>query len=853
MQFHLVRRRWPALTVAVLALTLQPTGSAQMGDQRDNQVQKAPPPEWSLPAPVLTPDGALKSFRLPPGFRIELVASEPLVEEPVALDFDPDGRIWVVEMRSYMPDVDGKGEIEPINRIVTLEDTNNDGRMDKRTVYMDGLHLPRLVKVLRDGVLVAEPPYLWWTRDTNGDGVADEKTEIASDYSVRETNPEGGGNAIIWTMDNWLTSSSYGRRFRRQNGQWVSAPVVLRGQWGQSMDDYGRLFTNTNSDYMRADLISNHYPARNPNLASITRMPTGVNHRVDARQELWPIRVTPGVNRGYLDGELRSTGTLWNFTAVCGPLVYRGDNFPAEFYGNYFASEPAAHVIRRSIITEEDGVLSGRNAYDKGEFLGSTDERFRPVNLYTAPDGSMYVVDLYRGILQHRQFMTTYLRKQIVERGLEKGLHYGRIYRIVHESKPLGPKPNLAQQSPAQLVAHLSHPNAWWRDTARRLLIERGDTAAVAALRQLALSSTTAAPVRLQALSVLEGLGVADEPTLSLLMADAAPKIRAAAIRAGETLIKAGNGRLLARMATAVTDPSSEVRLQAALSLGEAPASTRETAQAALAILAKNDAATPFMIPAIVSSLAGGELAFLEGLRSSPEWTEARPGYADLVEMLAATILNEGDATKIDRLFVLVRTGTEPVWRRVAMLSGMQAAPARRLAAFPATLDAIAKDTADPDIARRAAALMTRLDWPGKNPEGPRPLTAAERTAFERGRTVYTTTCAACHQPDGRGADGLAPPLVSSKWVLGHERVLARILLKGKAGRFAAPMPPLEMMTDADLAAVLTYIRRSWGHEAPPVTSAMMGVMRRLVIIRGKPYTEQELETIAVEERATGQ
>ncbi len=834
------------LATALVAASVRPPASAQMGDQRDSEIQKPPPPEWSLPAPVLTPEQALKSFKLQPGFRIELVASEPLVEEPVALDFDPDGRIWVVEMRSYMPDADGTGEIEPINRIVVLEDTNKDGRMDKRTVYMDNLHLPRLVKVLSTGVLVAEPPNLWYTRDTNGDLVADEKVAVATDYSVRETNPEGGGNAMIWALDNWLVSSSYGSRFRLQDGKWVAQPVVSRGQWGQSMDDYGRLFTNSNSDYFRADLVSNHYPARNPNLVTTNRTPTGVNHRVDENQAVWPIRPTPGVNRGYLEGQLRPTGTLAEFTAACGPLVYRGDNFPAEFYGNYFATEPSAHVIRRSIITEKDGVLSGTNAYKQAEFLASTDERFRPVNLYTAPDGSMYVVDLYRGILQHRQFMTTYLRRQVIERGLDKGIHLGRIYRIVHEGRRPGPAPNLTKATPAELVTHLSHPNGWWRDTSRRLLIERGDKSVVPALRSQALSTTVSPPIRLQALWTLEGLGGLDEATLTTVMNDGVPKLRAAAVRLSEGMLKSGQTGLLEKVVAHAGDPSPEVRLQVAFSLGEAQAAPRDVA---LAQLMRNDAETPYLIPAVVSGLAGGELAFLERLFASAEWRDARPGAATLVEVLAASILREGEEAKINRLFALAGSAAEPKWRRVAVLSGMQASTGRRVAAMPRALEAVTKD-ADPQIAKAAASLLARLDWPGKNPEGARPLTPAEQKVFERGRVVYTATCAACHQPDGRGQDGLALPLVDSRWVLGNERILARIVLKGKVGKFAAPMPPLEMMSDADLAAALTYIRRSWGHQAAPVASQTVGTMRRAVIIRNKPYTEAELEALVKEEAA---
>jgi mono/diheme cytochrome c family protein/glucose/arabinose dehydrogenase len=839
-EFFLPSRRGVVLTVIILSASLYPPASAQMGDQRDNEVQKPPPPEWNLPAPVLTPEQALKSFKLQPGFRIELVASEPLVEEPVALDVDPDGRLWVVEMRSYMPSIDGAGEIDPINRVVVLEDTNKDGRMDRRTVYMDGLHLPRLVKVLSHGVLVAEPPYLWYTRDTNGDLVMDEKTAIAEDFSLRETNPEGGGNAPVWTFDNWLVFSSYGRRFRYENGQWLSQPVVSRGQWGQSMDDYGRLFTNSNSDYFRGDLVANHYPARNPNLVLATRMPSGVNHQVDSNQELWPIRVTPGVNRGYLEGQLRENGRLRTFTATCGPLIYRGDNFPAEFWGNYFAVEPAAHVIRRSIMTEKDGILSGANAYAQQEFLGSTDERFRPVNLYTAPDGSMLVVDLYRGILQHRQFMTTYLRRQVEARGLDKGLHLGRIYRIVHEGKAPGPPPTLSQASPAQLVAHLSHANGWWRDTSRRLIVERGDKSVAASLRALALSSEAAIPVRLQALWSLEGLEALDEALLTSLMNDPAAKMRANAVRASESLLRRGEAGLVEKVAARAGDPSREVRLQAALSLGEAPTGARE---AALAELARSDADAPYLVPAIVSGLAGRELTLLERLYASPDWREARPGFANLIEVLAATILREGNPQKIERLFALVNSSADPKWRRLALLSGMQSAPAARFSEMPRTLEAVTRDP-DPQIAKAASALLARSDWPGKNPGGPRPLTPAEEKQFERGRAVYAAACSACHQPDGRGTQGLALPLVDSKWVLGPERILARIVLKGKVGALAAPMPPLEMMSDADLAAALTFIRRSWGHQAPPVAQSTVGTMRRAVIIRQKPYTEAELEQL---------
>lgn len=834
-----------AVTLGAISL------SAQMGDQSDRAgaVQKPPPPEWNLPAPALTPEEALKTFRLPPGFRIEVVASEPLINDPVALDFDADGHLWVVEMRSYMPDADGRGEHARINRVVMLEDTDKDGRMDKRTVYMDGLGLVRTVKVLQHGVLVGDPPDLWFTRDTDGDGRADEKTSLAKDFSLPEMNPEGGANALLWGLDNWIVGSGYERRFRLQNGKWIHSPVANRGQWGQGMDDYGRMFTNSNSDYIRVDLVPNFYPARNPNLIMTNPRDgapgSGVNYQADANQEVWPVRPNAGVNRGYQPGQLRADGTLTRFTATCGPTVYRGDNFPAEFYGNYFAAEPAAHVIRRSILTETEGVLSGRNAYEGKEFLSSTDERFRPVNLYTGPDGTLYVVDLYRGVLEHRQFITSYLRRQIEERGLEKPVAFGRIYRIVHESKKPGPSPTLSQATPGRLVEALSHPNGWWRITAQRLLVERGDKSVEADLRKLALEATRGESVRLHALWTLEGLGGLDQATLARVMEDPSPKLRAAAIRLSEPALADGNAVVFERVAKHARDASREVRLQVALSLGETPLPARDTV---LVELLRHNSESPFLVPAVVSGLAGRELAFIERLASDPQWRESRQGFAGVFETLAGAAVRDGEVEKLNRLFHRIRTEEGPRWQRVALLNGIRASAVRRIAALPSELEAASK-ASDAEIGKGAEELLARFVWPNKFGAGPAPLTAAEKQLFEKGRTAYESICAACHQLNGRGLAGVAAPLVDSPWVLGSDRILARIVLKGKIGASPAAMPPLEMLPDETLASALTYIRRSWGHEAPPVPVSTVGQMRRAVIVRGQPYTEQELKELAAVEQ----
>ncbi|MES1194996.1 MAG: dehydrogenase, partial [Opitutus sp.] len=294
------------------------------------------------------------------------------------------------------------------------------------------------------------PPKLWFCRDTNGDGVADEKTEIAADYGGIN-NPEHTANGLMWAMDNWIYSANHTVRFRYEGaGKFARDTTVTRGQWGITQDDTGRLYYNSNSDPLRLDAVPSHYLARNPSLTD----PSGVNlSLVPANLRVWPLRVTPGVNRGYKS--LDDTGRITAVTAACAPLLYRGDTMP-ELRGEAFVCEPSGNLIKRITIAPKNArsdELAGRHSYEGTEFIASTDERFRPVNLFNGPDGALYVVDLYRGILQHRLYVTSFLRKQIDERGLAEGRGLGRIWRIVPENAP---KPNfkniaLARASAAEL------------------------------------------------------------------------------------------------------------------------------------------------------------------------------------------------------------------------------------------------------------------------------------------------------------------------------------------------------------------------------------------------------------------
>ena len=295
------------------------------------------------------------------------------------------------------------------------------------------------------------PPNLTWHHDTNGDGVADQEDIITTHFATAGGQPEHMANSCTWMMDNWISSAGYGFDFRLQAGKFLTRESVPFGQWGNTQDDWGRQFTNSNSDLLRAHFVPPSYYLRNPHLLSRSALSV----QVMKDQTTWPSVPTPGVNRGYMEdtmkdgklvkgGSLRMDGTLESVTATCGAGVYRGDLFPKEYRGNVFIPEPAANLVKRVILTEKDAVITAANAYEGKEFLTSTDERFRPVNAYTGPDGALYIVDIARGVIQHKGFLTYYLVKNIQDRKLETPFQ-SRAASIA--SCPDGAQPKLVQSA----------------------------------------------------------------------------------------------------------------------------------------------------------------------------------------------------------------------------------------------------------------------------------------------------------------------------------------------------------------------------------------------------------------------
>ena len=795
-------------------------------------------------SPVLSPEEALKSFYLPPGYKLELVAAEPLVQDPIAIDFDAEGRMYVVEMRGYMPNLEGEGEERPVGRIVVLEDTDDDGRMDRKTVYLDSLVLPRAVKVLAHGVLVGAPPHLWLTRDANGDLKADTREVVRDDYGDPESNPEHNANGLLWGPDNWIHNAKYGGQLRSRGGRIDYRETPPLGQWGLSMDDYGRIYRNYNEDPLHVDLLLSHYLGRNP---ALTRR-RGVYEELTENGPVWPVRPTPGVNRGYREKTLRRDSTLAHFTAAGSPVAYRGDRLPNEFLNNVFVTEPAGNLVRRFVVREmPDGTLSAHNAYDGAEFLASTDERFRPVNVYSAPDGTLYIVDMYRGIIQHRYYITDYLAEQIRARKLEQPVGMGRIYRVVHKSTHRGKRPMLSQKSAVELVDILLHPNGWWRSMAQQLLVERGDRSVAPALRRLALSARDER-TRLHALWTLDGLGAADPHTLGSALDDDSPHVRAAAIRLSEPHLQSTPG-LRAAVMKRLEEATPMVRWQLVASLGELPEPERLDALAAALSRYGND---PILVDVAISGSQGQELAVLERLLSG-----MLPGPREAVRTLAATVIRAGREAEIDRLLSWIGDASRSSSQRLALLEGVEeiipesdnqgdAVNALRFHRKPSGL-LVAASSPDTTVRTRAERIVRFSDWPGKprppGSTGVRPLTPEEQRQFENGKRQYMASCAPCHQTNGRGMPGVAKSLVGSRWVVGRPEQLIRIVLHGKEGEMLMPSMGTSL-SEEQIAAILTYIRREWGNQASAISPVNVQEIRGYTANRNRPWTEKELAEV---------
>lgn len=559
-----------AFAATILSFTLFLFACSGSNEKAPRQTFERVVVDTNPPATPLSPEESMAKVQLPPGYRLELVASEPMVQEPVAIAWDGNGRMYVAEMNTYMIDANATGEFEPTSRIKLLEDTDGDGRMDKWTVFIDSLVLPRVILPVGDELLVGitNVQHIWSYRDVNGDGKADEKKIVFQNDVLDVRNLEHQNGGLIWNMDNWIYPTRDNRRYKYKNGMLLADTMVdnMIGQWGLTSDNYGRLF----------------YSEAGPGLPAvqIQQMPAyGALNLNDQYTESftipWPIIGTLDAQGGRQ--ALRpKDNTLKEFTSGCGQSIFRGDRLPEDMQGDYFIPEPVGRIIKRGRVRNTNGKITIEDVYRQKDWLASADMNFRPINTYTGPDGCFYIVDMYHGIIQESEWTKpdSYLGKIIAQKELYKNRGMGRIYRVVHDDfRPDSIRPNMLNETPAQLVSHLDHPNGWWRDAAQQLLIVRNDSSVIPALKRLArgekatLSRQPSHLARIHALWTLEGLEAIDTNTLFQALADTNAQVRKAAVWVSEGFIKKDDRNVIQKLAELKADKSADVRIQLMLSL----------------------------------------------------------------------------------------------------------------------------------------------------------------------------------------------------------------------------------------------------------------------------------------------
>lgn len=440
---------------------------------------------------------SLDLYKVEKGFEIEMLASEPLLKSPVAMDFDNSGRIWVAEMPGYMNNIEGKGEQEPTGAIRILEDLDEDGIMDSSKVFLDSLVMPRALALVYDGLLYAEPPNLWFVEIKND---KPGKRVLVDSLYAPDGNPEHQSNGLVLNIDNWIYSAKHSYRYQRKNGEWHKQPTMTRGQWGITHDNFGRLYFNDNARQLLGDYVLPNRLVRN----KFMEPKQGINRLLTEDQSVYPLHPT-SVNRGYAPGVLGKDSLLQEVTSASGPLVYRGGTYPDDYDENVFVCVPEANLIKRNILTFHGDSVSAKQAWQEKEFLASTDEGFRPVSLYNGPDGALYIVDMHIGVIQHYAFLSPYLKKVAQKKQLDTITGYGRILRIKNSSSKVSKMPDFQNLSGKELVNLLKDTNGWIRDRAQHYLVFKDKREAIADLQKLAKDAESPL-AQMHALYALKGL-----------------------------------------------------------------------------------------------------------------------------------------------------------------------------------------------------------------------------------------------------------------------------------------------------------------------------------------------------------
>ena len=587
----------------------------------------------SFPAVEVT--NALATFKIKAGFHLDVVAAEPLVRSPIEVCFDENGRMFVVEMIDYSEMRDEKPHW---GRVSVLEDTDGDGRYDKSTVFVDNLPWPTGIFWANGGLYVAATPDIFFCKDQDGDGKADLRqlvfTGFAIDYAPYRTNQlnmQAMLNSLRWGLDNrihgatapnggevssllWTNEKSVNLRGR----DFVINPRTQRleaeaggGQYGLAFDDQGRRFACNNSDHIRVFMYDARYGNRNTfySMPSVLQSiavdgPAAEVYRTSPDEPWRLIRTrwrVSGAVQGMIEGGGRASGY---FTSATGLMIYRGDAWPQEYLGDAFIADCGSNLIHRKKVHADGVALRAERPADeqRTEFLTSRDTWFRPVQMANAPDGTLYIVDMYREIIEHPWSLPPTLKRHL---NLNSGSDRGRIYRVATDGFKPRPTPRLGKATTAELVKVLEHRNGWHRDTAARLLYERQDKAAVPELEKL-LRESSSGLGRMHALYVLDGLDALQCKHLMRAFSDSDALVREHAVRLAENFAGTTSSEaeaLRSTLLTLVSDSSIRVRYQVAFTLGELREADRVKA---LGQIIRRDAGDSWVRAAVLSSLGTG-------------------------------------------------------------------------------------------------------------------------------------------------------------------------------------------------------------------------------------------------------
>ncbi|MAX36176.1 MAG: dehydrogenase [Gimesia sp.] len=634
----------------------------------------------------VSPERAEQTFRLRNGFQMELLAAEPLVTDPVAMQYDENGLAYVIEMNDYPYTDKSKDEAwaeqksAPIGKIRILEDVDGDGKFDRSTVFAEELSWPTGLAFWKGGVYVSATPDIWYFKDTDGDHKADIRRKVFTGF--RKFNVQAVMNNLKWGLDHHIYGAggsnggvihsntaektdpiNMGRRDFRFTAGTEKFDVISGGaRFGNTFDDWGNRFICNIRNPLMHIVLPTEYLMRNrylPVTSAINDVAVAGDSIAVYRAsppEPWRVinakRLASDPNSRSPRSEQHATGFV---TSSAGATVYRGTAYPPEYYGNAFIGEVAGNLVMRYLMQPDGVTFTARRAHDKVEFLASTDNWFRPVNFLNAPDGTLHVLDMYRENIEHPWSIPDDIKAHL---DLTSGRDRGRIYRLVPPEFPTDYQkpapPRLGSASIKTLVSELENPNVWWRDTAHRLIFERQDPAAVPLLKQLFQQS--ASPLaRLHALWSLEGLKVLTDDTLLQALADSEPEIRRTAIRLAEKRMNQ-NEKLQIKILALAADSDPRVRFQAAFTLGEM---NNPQAADALYQIARRDLDDVWIRTAVLSSLSETTAPFLKNMLADEEFAGS-PAAKPLLSQLSNVIGTRQQLPEVKQILELTASYESP-------------------------------------------------------------------------------------------------------------------------------------------------------------------------------------------------